>query len=68
MKKSISVLFLSFLFASTLVFAEKVPPESKYSYEYRETASQMQMPLPPYEKDGFIIFSAKDGPRHVGIR
>ena len=48
-------------------FAEKAPPEPAHSFEYREIAQLLQEPLPPFEKDGAIVFSAHEGPRYVGI-
>ncbi len=61
------ILAAGLLVLSAALFAEKTPPESKYSFEYREIAQKLQGPSAPFEKDGSLVFSAKEGPRYVGI-
>lgn len=58
---------LAFFLLGGISFAEKAPPESAHSYEYREIAQQLQEPGAPFEKDGSIVFSAEEGPRYIGI-
>lgn len=67
MKKLFLLCVTFFLFCGTSVFAEKEIPESKFSYEYREIAQSLMQPKEPFLQDGHIVFSAKNGPRYVGI-
>lgn len=38
-----------------------------YPYEYRVLANEITCVGAPYQKDDYIVFTADDGPRHVGI-
>lgn len=36
-------------------------------YEYRVAVNEIEQVTAPYQKDDYIVFTAKAGPRHVGI-
>ena len=63
-----------YFIATALMFLISLPVSAKedtqpsdFTYEYKEIASQILSVSRPYEKDGHIVFTAKDGPRHIGI-
>lgn len=69
--KKLNLFLACAIFCAGASFAAKekdVPlVESKYSFEYRETAQKLREPKAPFEQDGLIVFSAQEGPHYVGI-
>src|SRR5574344_1980654 len=64
-----AVIFSGFITANLYAAEAKKAKEIvyKHTYQYREIASEVKDVGAPYEVDNHIVFTAKAGPRFIGI-
>lgn len=73
MKRIFTFFVLFFIFNISITFAkdssQKTEEEIKftYPYEYRVITNEIRDVTNPYQTGDYIVFTAEDGPHHVGI-
>ena len=72
MKRYFKIFLMAAAFCNLcLAFAKdnKKPQNIEFTtpYEYRVIVNEIEGVTAPYQKDDYIVFTAKDGPRHIGI-